>query len=545
MARVGSQAINQLTKELEELRKSSESQHKTFKGFMRMFGYFTKNSQNFFNSFKAGGANPPGGGSGGGGGGGTGGGPGNQPPGDNDDTSKGRAAVFGRYTNQLIGTVRSIDELQARFMASNTKLSDQVIPDLGIRFSKLASEILDLREIGFKNLDMSTMKLMTTMKITGQSTASLKEFLAKTSLSILANNTEIQNLSINLEKTARAYGTTQEALFRMANTLSESIKTASLFGKGQQTLEAFSELGASLGERAIEPLKVAADFLTGIGKESEAMMAGVFDIQNKFLTSSKEEQVKLTYESIRVFNERFKAMTRGLTGSAADKRQLEVIANMFGGMDVVAAYRQLEVSIKEGSKKTDVNNQELALLRSAEEQYADSIERSAVALEKIVEKIPRGALQTAGSITGGLATAAAGLGVPFIAKTLLKRVGAGALAGSIGGPLGMIAGGLFAITGLMSAGNEILGMIKGSSKNTSDNTARIPDPTKTDSTSQRQTTLLDVLGGMVRSLQPQTDTQTKETAEAQKQAVMLLGQINNNLSNIGRMERPAGMALQR
>ncbi len=45
MARVGSQAVNDLTDELKKLSKMSQDHHKTFKGFMRLFGHFTK-SQN-------------------------------------------------------------------------------------------------------------------------------------------------------------------------------------------------------------------------------------------------------------------------------------------------------------------------------------------------------------------------------------------------------------------------------------------------------------------------------------------------------------------
>lgn len=546
---MSSQDIQLLTDELQELNEYFRRNRNTMGVFIRNFRSFTQNSQDFFRNWRQilnQTANPPA-----------------QPPASPNTSSTATPAtppeprrspfeaIFLAQGNALLKSIQRMDDIQARAMATNTTLQKMDIPNLGIRMSKLAGEILDLREIGFKSLDKSTLGLMSTMKLTNQSTQSLKTFLGNTSLSLRLNSSQVQNMSQRLGDTAVAYGMSQDRIFQAVNKLSESIETASLFGKGGQTAEALGEVAAMIGDRATDELGVVAKFLTGIGNESQAMMAGIFDIQNRYLEASREEQAKLTIEAVKTFNSNFRKFTEGLGTGAAGRRAAASYAEQLGGMGVVRSFQAVEAALMDSSKATGENNQKLATLKTFEERYANSMEISAKALQEIVTKLPGGAVSTAGAVAGAVGPLVGAIGTGMIVKNILGRFGlaaaGGAARGAFGGPLGMILGALTGITGTLLFSKDLLGSISDSSKGTNAATQRtnqILDPSKESPEARRTMTLIDVINSMVKTLGPQADSTSKESLQVQKDMALQLAAINQNIATRS-LAQPATFGIPR
>lgn len=468
-----------------------------------------------------------------------------KPPNSDDDNSDvpGRnkpglvESLFVRQLKQMSQLVLKVDDLQARAMGTNTTLQKMDIPNLGIRMSKLAGEILDLREVGFKNLDVNTLRLISTMKLTNQGTQTLQSFLANTSLSLRLNSTQVQDMSRRLSDTAVAYGMSQETMLKAVNSLAESVQTASLLGKGAQTTEALGEVAAMIGDRATKELGVVAEFLTGVGNESQAMIAGIFDIQNKFLDASKEEQTKLTLQAVKTFNNTFRSMTAGYGTGASGRRAAASIAELFGGMQNVRAFQSVEAALQDASEATTENTQNLATLKTFQERYANSMERSAKALQEIVQKFPSKAVGVAGAATGGLTALGAGFGTKFlisqIAKKLATGAATGAIAGSVAPGLGTAIGAIVGVGTALWTISDVMDAVKDASNDTA-NQSRITndllDPNKETPQVRRTNTLLDSLNAMVMSLNPQTDTTSKESLAVQKEMVLQLQSVNNNIA---------------
>ncbi len=542
--------MGSLIAQMRQLNRHLMDQRNATRSFQNNFNTFVTNSRDFFRDWRG---LVPGGGAGGGGGGGgpsvTGTAP--PPPPDPQDKVSPVFQMFMSFGNQLIQNVKKMDELQARAMASNTTLQKMDIPNVGVRMSKLATEILDLREVGFKNLDITTMRLIGTMKMTNQGTQSLQGFLANTSLSLRLNTTQVQDMARRLSDNAVAYGMSQQKMFEAVNSLAQSVQTASLLGKGSQTAEALGEVAAMIGDRATKELGVVADFLTGIGNESNAMIAGIFSNYDKFLDVSKEDQTRLTLGAIRTFNNTFRQMTAGYGTGSAGRRAAAAIAEQFGGMQNVRAFQAVEAALDDSAKKTSENSQNLALLKTAEEQYANAMERSAAALESIVQKFSPAGVGTVGAVGGGLATVAGGIGAGVILRQLLRRVGIGAATGAttglMGGPLGAALGAVVGIGSTLWGISDIMTAVRDASKKTEDEsrkTNELLDPNKDNLQTRRTNSLLDILNTMVQTLNPQADTTSKESLAIQKEMVLQLQAVNTNIATKG-ISQPAGFVLTR
>ncbi len=380
------------------------------------------------------------------------------------------------------------------------------------------------------------------------------------------NTREIQGMTAELGKTAVAYGMSQEKMFDVASTLAESLKMSTVFGKGQTTTEAFAEIGASLGDRLTSELSVVGEFLTGVGQESAALFAGVINNQNKFLMASKEEQKMLIKDTVNTYMRTFEAQTRGIAPTSGGKRQVQNVIERMGGMQVFEAMRATQKGFEDAVTATKENTQGLFSLKSMEEKYIQSIEKSAAALTIISENIPRTAAQNVAGVAGTLATGAgiAGLATnigtkiaqsrgvaaaltrvaPGLAARIAARAAAGAAIGSVLPGIGTLIGAVGGVATAVWAGAEILDAMKPDIKATADQTANIPPkPTTTAPDPQRPIGILDSLNMMVKSLTPQVDTTNKAGVDVQKQALGVLTQINDNLSNM-RRDQPLAMKLK-
>jgi hypothetical protein len=466
-----------------------------------------------------------------------------------EDTSKSPlAAFFIGLSSKLFAQVKNIDDLQSRAMQTNTTLQRMNIPVLDVRMSKLANEIMDLRDVGFKNLNGSTLKLMSTMKATGQSTESMKAFLSHTSLSLRLNSTQVQEMSKRLTETAVSYGMSQDKVFQAVSKLSASLESASLMGKGAVTSESFAEIAAQIGDRATDQLGVVAEFLTGVGNESQAMIAGIFDIQNKFLEANKDQQVQLTQEAVRTFNANFRKFTQGLGTDFAGRRAFAMYAEQFGGMQNVRAFQSLEAAFQDSATATTENNQKLTNLKTFEEKFADSMERSAVSLQKIVEMLPKSAFAAAGGVGSAAASVGGAIGtgalVSNIAKKFLPGLAGRFAGGLLGGPIGLAIAAVTTIPDIVSLfSGKIADNTKDTAKGVND-TNKILDPSKETPQTRASLGLIDVLRTMVASLGPQADTTNKESLEVQKQMAQRLAELNSTVATRS-MTQPVTFGLTR
>lgn len=547
--------VGSLINKVHQLNRILLDQRTATRAFQSNFNNFARNSRDFFRDWRKIVQNPPVTPPGQ-----PPGQPSTQPPGEpqgpsNQNTPQGSRgfmqAFFAAQAQQMGQLVKKMDEVQARAMATNTTLQKMDIPNLGIRMSKLAGEILDLREVGFKNLDISTLRLISTMKLTNQGTQTLQGFLANTSLSLRLNSTQIQEMSGRLSETAVAYGMSQEKMFQAVNSLAESVQTASLLGKGGQTAEALGEVAAMIGDRATRELGIVADFLTGVGNESQSMIAGIFTNYDQFLNATKEEQTQLTLQAVRTFNNTFRSMTAGYGTGASGRRAVAAIAEQFGGMQNVRAFQAVEAALEDASKRTTENTQKLATLKTFEERYANSMERAAASLESIVQKFSSQTVGTAGAVTGGLAAVGAGLGAKFLLKQVAKKlaIGAttGAVAGSVAPGIGNLIGAVVGVGTALWTISDVMGAVKDASQDTANQSAKtneLLDPNKETPQAKRSNTLLDILSTMVQTLNPQADTTSKESLAVQKEMVLQLQAVNTNIATKS-LSQPTGFILSR
>jgi hypothetical protein len=453
-----------------------------------------------------------------------------------------------------------MDDLQARALGSNITLQKLNIPELGLRFSKLANEILDLREIGIKDLNINTLKLMSTMKLTNQGTASLKEFIGKNSLNLLISTQKVQDLSLDLSKFAVSFGMTQETMFKIANDISQAIKPATLFGRGEEVTRGLSMVAAQIGDRATEDLKVAAELLTGVGKEVELMRAGIFSIGEKFISSSAEQQTKLLKQAVDTFNATWNRAATGLATGASGKRALEALYQQFGGAEQVLAMKRLSVAFQNAAQQTSENNQGLFTLKTAEERYANALERVAQSLQNLLLKLPSAIGGSAAGAAGTLSVAGGAIGAGMLAKSAVNMAGrflfrrgataaaTGAAAGAIGGPVGAVIGAIVGIGSALWAGIDIWNSIKDSSQDTSESTAALLSKAVDDRAnqeSQNSRSLLDVLSTMVATLGPQTESFDTQSIELQKQTLQEIRLFNSNLASLASTKQPSDLGLVR
>lgn len=540
MAKVSTQAVQKLSDELKKLTDSTDKYHKSFRGYMRLFAHFTKTSKAFFDSYQGGNPNNPGNP-------GNPNNPGNNGPEDDEKARKrGPFAWFEKSAYKLWGTIQQMDDLQARALGSNTTLQKLNIPQLGIRFSKLANEILDLREQGIRDLSVNTLKLMSTMKLTNQNTASLKEFIAKTSLELKLNTKQAQSLTEDFSKYSVRYGMTQETLLKIANDISKVIQPANILGKGAEVTKGLALVAAQIGDRATEDLKKAAQLLTGIGNETELMTAGIFNISNKFISARAEEQAQMMKAAVTQFMNSWRRTTQGLgAGTQTDRRALAQYAEMFGGMDMVNSMQNMELAYKEAAVATNENNQGLTTMKTIQEKYNDQMERVANTLQSILLKLPNNVATGAGTAAGGLATVAAGAGTGIMAAGAIRGVGSilgfvakraatTAVTSMWGGPWGAAIGGAIGLGLAIWDLKDLWKSSADSGKDTSENTAIMAEIAKKESeqTTRSSVSLIDTINSMLSMVGPAEDTYNKDSLGYMQESVNQMREMNLNLQRL-------------
>lgn len=540
-----------LAAEMKNLSNQVKNYEAFSKTFAKAFYRFTVNFTKFNNSFQkyvatggAGGGGAGGGGGGrgpgGGGGGGSGGGGGGGGGGGNKKNPLEKASsIYEQSANKLLGTFNKIDDLQLRAMASNTSLQNLNVPELSVRFSKLAEEILSLREEGFRDVNESTLKLISRMKLTGQSTDGLIKMLSKNSLDLMLNTRQVQAMASDLDGFSKTYGMRQDKLFEFASNISKALDVPSMLGGGKNLTESFSKVAAQLGGKASETLTQVAGFLTKAGNDNELMALGVYDLTNQLLTANADEGAMLLKQIVSTANATVKSMTGGIGLSKLGLRQMESVAGVFGGIENVKNMQKLQLALESQVEATNQNNQELVTAKGFEEKYADALERAAKSLEGILNKLPGGATgagSIAGTITsfigtvglGQMATRMAGSFLPKLLGKAAARAAAGAAAGSIVPGIGTAIGAVGAILTMTDLWKEI----KDFSKSTSESSKQVAEhvnPRK-DPEIKSQKSLLDTLVTIVNKFSPEAEQQqTEKNMKLQNDMIDQLKVLNQKM----------------
>lgn len=457
-----------------------------------------------------------------------------------------------KYSNELKGTILNLDKLQQRAMASNTTLAKLNLQQLDLRFSELAGEMLTLREEGFRNVNTNTLKLISTMKMTGQGTASLIKFLSKNSSELFLNTRQSQDLADRLSDTARTYGVTQERMFEFSNNLVQALGAAPIIGKGEELTGAFAKVAAKLGGRADELLTQYAKFVTDASTDAAQFALRSWSINDKLLKANADSGARLLEQSIRTSGQTIKSFMKGAGGGRIGLIAAESMAPMFGGMQQVKVTLMLNKMLDEQVTATEENNQNLTTLRTAQERYADAMERAAKDLTKIVSMLPKPATQTAAGIGGALATGLGAAGMGMIAKRFLTgaiaRVAGGAALGSIVPGAGTAIGAIIGVGGALWSLKEVWDVIQESNKNSENALDQInkktPEIKKDNGEEDKSTNLLDILTVLTQQFAPTSNNLSKENLEIQRQQASHLMLIADKLDNISRSARPA-LSIQR
>jgi hypothetical protein len=361
-----------------------------------------------------------------------------------DDDDKKESGFLERLASnfdpgKLFSVLNNLDKLQQRALATNTNLEQiQVTKGLGIRMSEMTKSLLDLRELGFRKVDDSTQKLISTMKMTNQNTAGLNNFLAKNSYYLNLSNSRSQTLVDSLTKTGVAFGVSQEKTIAALNAITQATKNVALFtGDGGNIAQSITTLIQQVGGRNEEELRRAVGMLFDTNNETLLRISGQTENVTKLMRETDPAKGAMMLRQILGSMDK---VAKSMMGTTTDR-------NMFGAMNAIGAalggvgnLQNLNVAIRALDENTQIatqNQQDSATFRTAEEAFYGRMEVVLVNLNNTLLKIAPGIVAQAGKLAGsaylGGAAVKGGIG-------LLSRMGMGAGTGGAFGPWGAIIG---------------------------------------------------------------------------------------------------------
>jgi hypothetical protein len=211
----------------------------------------------------------------------------------------------------LLGTFKKIDALATESLGRNTRLSELNLKrDLGVPISVLGDSIFDLRDSGFRNLTDSTQRLIARMKLTGQSTSQLTEFLAENSYYLNLNNQESQVLVDSIAKSGQLYQISQQKTLEALNLISAKVGEdlgINLVGGTKQMIEGFTMFAQELGMRNSQA--IAKTFNAFFGQENyikvTSRIPGALDLANRILQSTNSNEIKETMKELVLITDQY------------------------------------------------------------------------------------------------------------------------------------------------------------------------------------------------------------------------------------------------
>lgn len=360
---------------------------------------------------------------------------------DDDKDSKDKWDKFLSLFNEgkLLGVLTNLDKLQQRALATNTNLEQiQVTKGLGIRMSEMVKSLLDLRELGFRQVDDSTQRLISTMKMTNQNTAGLNKFLAKNSYYLNLNNNQSQELANSLAKTGVAFGVSQEKTIDAINAITQVTKDVALFtGGGGNLTASITRLIQETGGRNAEEIQRAVGMLFDVNNETLMRISGQTENVSRVLAETDPAK------GAAILRQVLTAMSQ----AAKERMLLSTDRNMFGAMTSIGTalgglnnLQSLNVAVKALEENTQIatkSQQDATTFRTAEEAFYGRLEEVLVNLNTTLMKISPGLVGGAAKIAGSAyvgGAAVKGVG------SIFSRLGTGAGTGAAFGPWGVAIG---------------------------------------------------------------------------------------------------------
>lgn len=361
-----------------------------------------------------------------------------------DDDDKKESGFLERLASnfdpgKLFSVLTNLDKLQQRALSTNTNLEQiQVTKGLGIRMSEMTKSLLDLRELGFRKVDDSTQKLISTMKMTNQNTAGLNTFLAKNSYYLNLSNSRSQTLVDSLTKTGVAFGVSQEKTIAALNAITQATKNVALFtGDGGNIAQSITTLIQQVGGRNEEELRRAISLLFDTNNETLMRISGQTENVTALLRETDPAKGAMLLRQILGSMDK---TVKGMMGTSTDRNMfgaMNAIANNLGGMNNLQSLNVAMQALQENTQIATQNQQDSATFRTAEEAFYGRMEEVLVNLNNTLLKIAPGIVGQAGKLAGsaylGGAAVKGGIG-------LLSRVGMSAGTGAALGPWGAAIG---------------------------------------------------------------------------------------------------------
>jgi hypothetical protein len=358
------------------------------------------------------------------------------------------------FKRTLIDSFKKIDALTNEALGRNTRLKElNLRSDLGMPLSELGDSIFDLRDSGFRVLNDSTQKLISRMKLTGQSTGELTEFLAENSYLLNLNNQESQDLVESLTRSGLLYQVSQEKTLEALNMFSKKIGedlNVNLVGGTKTLMEAFTTLSQELGMRNSRELIVAFNSL--FGQENLASIAmripGLLDMLNRAVqTNDPKEAKELLKQSLMLEGKYFKSQISSsrdlLTMNAYNAR----INETFGLENVKAVNAVNQALLDNKQVMVDGIRQDMTF-EEIQKRFYSNVEKSVTGIHGILSEMAGKNRSTVEAVTDVAGTAGIG----------------GVIGGQIGGMVGRkIAGALAKRAAFAAAANvvPVIGTVAG------------------------------------------------------------------------------------
>lgn len=391
------------------------------------------------------------------------------------------------FKRTLIDSFKKIDALTTEALGRNTRLKElNLRSDLGVPISELGDSIFDLRDSGFRVLNESTQKLVARMKLTGQSTGELTEFLAENSYYLNLNNQESQDLVASLTNSGQLYQVSQQKTLEALNMFSKKIGediSVNLVGGSKTMMESFTMLSQELGMRNSKELMQA--FNSIFGQENLARVAlripEVLDMANRMMqTSDPREGLELLKRSILLEDKYFKSQMSSsrdlLTMNAVNAKINEIY-----GLENVKAVSVVSQAIKDNKQAMVDGIRQDMTFEEVQKMFYKKVEEQMTNIHGTLSQIAgqgRNTIEAGANIAGG-----AGIGAVIggkiggkIAASLARRASMAAAAnvlpvvGTVAGAVigvGMFAKDLYDIyTDWNSSNNALVEAAKKTEENT-------------------------------------------------------------------------------
>jgi len=381
----------------------------------------------------------------------------------------------------------NIDKITTQSLGRNTRLSElNIIKGLGVPISELAEDIFELRDLGFRNLNDSTQKLIARMKLTGQGTYQLISFLAENSYRLSLSNQESQELADSLTKSGQLYQISQEKTLQALNVISNKIGedlAINLVGGTKNLMAGFTQFAQQLGMR--NENDITKVFNAFFGQENLSKLAlripGAMQLINEAIQATNPEEVASLMGSLVTISQEYlntqKISARDLMSMNVNSKILETY-----GAENVKAINVVYQALKD-NKQVMVEGQRADMtLEQIQRRFYATIQEKVVGIHGYLAKMAgeaKGAIEqgtaVAGTTTGIAAGAMYGRISGTVGSKILASISRRAAMAAVGSVLPGIGTAIGAIAGVGAFAYDLYDIYKTWTSDNKDQNAALKD----------------------------------------------------------------------